>query len=266
MHRTFVILVLLGTAGLLAACGGSGHTAATAMAEQTPARTSADNAAAAKAAGGTFAGANRTFTKRQAIAFAHAVNLRLADVPGFRIVTEHEHDTAAEKRLERAMLRCVGFGALASSRGVVEASSPSFERETNALDDGVHSEVSVVRTVQQAATELAAARSDRAAVCVSHYLDLLLKSQKYHGARVSPVAISQRTPPAPGTAGSFGWHITTTLTLNKATVALSFDIVGFVYGPAEVSLFTSGAPRPFPASTEEGLFSLLLARAKAHGA
>ncbi len=201
MRRALVILALLGTTGLLAACGGGGQTPATAMAEQTPARTSADNVAVANASGGTFAGANRTFTKRQAIAFAHAVNLRLADVPGFRIVTEHEHDTAAEKRLERAMLRCVGFGALASSRGVVEASSPSFERETNALDDGVHSEVSVVRTVQQAATELAAARSDRAAVCLSHYLDLLLKSQKYHGARVSPVAISQRIPPAPGTAG-----------------------------------------------------------------
>lgn len=226
------------------------------MAEQTPARTSADNVAA------THASANRPFTKTQAIAFAHAVNLRLTDVPGFRIVTEHEHDTAAEKRLEHAMLRCVGFGALASSRGVVEASSPSFERETNALDDGVHSEVSVVRSAQQAATELAAARSGRAGACLSHYLDLLLKSQKYHGATVSPVAISQRIPPAPGTAGGFGWHIATALTLNKTTVAISFDIVGFVFGPAEVSLFTSGAPRPFPASTEEGLFSLLLTRAK----
>jgi hypothetical protein len=42
------------------------------------------------------------------------------------------------------------------------------------------------------------------------------------------------------------------------------DILGFVYGPAQVSLFTSGFPRPFSARSEERLFSLLLRRAKSH--
>jgi hypothetical protein len=43
------------------------------------------------------------------------------------------------------------------------------------------------------------------------------------------------------------------------------DILGFVYGPTEVSLLSFGVPEPFPAATEQHLFSLLLQRAKAHG-
>jgi hypothetical protein len=41
------------------------------------------------------------------------------------------------------------------------------------------------------------------------------------------------------------------------------DILGFVYGPARVTLFSSGALQPFPAAAEQRLFSLLLGRAKA---
>jgi hypothetical protein len=45
---------------------------------------------------------------------------------------------------------------------------------------------------------------------------------------------------------------------------LYLDILGFVYGPARVTLFSSGILRPFPAAVQQGLFSLLLARARAH--
>lgn len=265
MPRAVAILLLLFVAGLLAGCGGSSQTTA---AGQTPATTSADITAVTDHSGtesGRSAGANSSPTKAQAIAFAHAVNLRLPDVPGFKVASEHEHETAAEKRLEHEMLRCVGVGALGSGHGLAEVSSPSFERETNAFDESVQSEVSVVRTSQQAARELAIIRSDHARMCVSHYFDLLLESQKYHGAIFSPVSIAHGTPPAAGTTGGFGWRITTSITYHKVTIPLSMDILGFVYGPAEVSLFTSGVPRPLPTGTEEHLFSLLLSRAKAQG-
>jgi hypothetical protein len=41
-------------------------------------------------------------------------------------------------------------------------------------------------------------------------------------------------------------------------------MLGFVDGPAQVTLFSSGVLRPFPAAVQERLFSLLLVRAKAH--
>lgn len=266
MRRTAAVLLLLSAGGLLTACGGSGRAAATGG--QVSATTSADITAAADSSSTSPNGpadASSSPTKAQALAFARAVNLRRADVPGFKVVSEHEHETAAEKRLEHAMLRCVGVGALGSGHGLAEVSSPSFERETNAMDESVQSEVSVAWTSQQATKELAVIRSNHARTCVSHYSDLLLKSQKYHGATFSPVSIAQGTPPAAGATGSFGWRITTSITYHKVTIPLSMDILGFVYGPAEVSLFTSSVPQPFPAATEEQLFSLLLSRAKTYG-
>ncbi len=210
--------------------------------------------------------AGRLTTKAQAVAFARAVNLTAADVPGFKISSAHERETAAEKRLEHEMLRCVG--ALGSNHGIVEMSSGEFGRETSAVEESVQSEVSVARTPTLAARELAAIRGSASHVraCLSHYLSLLFKSHRYDGATVGPVSIAQGTPPAPGAAGSFGWHIATTITLRRVAVPIHIDILGFVDGPAEVSLFTTGVPQPFPPATEERLFSLLLTRAKLHGA
>jgi len=257
-HRMIAILALLAAGALLAACGSGNHTPATTVALAAVA-TRADAVAVAKTSAG-----RRSFTKVQAIAFAHAVNLTAADVPGFKVSSEHEHETAAEKRLEHEMLRCVG--ALGSHHGIVEMGSKEFERETNTGDESVQSAVSVARTPALAAKELAAIRSPHVRACLAHYLDLLFKSHRYHGATVSPVSISQGTPPAPGATGSFAWRITTTITLHSVTIPIYIDIFGFVDGPAEVSLFTAGVPRPFPAATEERLFSLLLTRAKTHGA
>ena len=113
-----------------------------------------------------------------------------------------------------------------------------------------------------AARELAAIRSAHVRGCFAHYLGLLLKGQHYGGASVGPVSVASGTPPAPGTAGGFGWRLTATLTIRGLAVPFYLDILGFVYGPATVSLFSSGAVRPFPAAAEQRLFTLLLHRAK----
>jgi hypothetical protein len=39
------------------------------------------------------------------------------------------------------------------------------------------------------------------------------------------------------------------------------DILGFLDGPAEVTLVSTGFPVPFPAQEEERLFTVLLSRA-----
>jgi hypothetical protein len=100
--------------------------------------------------------------------------------------------------------------------------------------------------------------------CLSHYVSGLLDSQRYHGAKISPVTTKQGSPPAVGTAGSFGLRFTATLTLHSVPIPLYIDILGFVEGWAVVSLFATGLPEPVPAKIEEQLFSLLLARAKSH--
>jgi hypothetical protein len=250
MRRMAVILLLLASSSLLAACGSSKH-AATATGAHTGAARS------------TPASASKPLSKTQAIAFARAVNLRASDVPGFKVSSEHEQETAAEKRLNHELRRCTG-GALSSSKGLAEVSSNDFELKHGIVDLGVSSGVSVLQTPALAAKELAAVRSNRVRGCVTHYLDLLFKSQQYRGALVSPTSIMQGTPPAPGTTGSFGWRITVAITIRSIRIPFYIDILGFVYGPTEVTLFSVGILHPFPAAIQQRLFTLLVTRAKAH--
>ena len=265
VRRLAVCSVLL--VGLLAACG-SNHPAAT-----TAARAARTGARPARGAGAP-AGAEHLRTKGQALAVARAVNLRARDLPPvFRVAPpEHEHNTAAEKRLEREMLRCAGARSAQEERAgeLAEAGSPEFKLEHDGLADSVSSSVSVARTAATTARELAAIRSAHARGCISRYLDRLFKGRTFSGAHASPFTIAAGTPPAPGATGSFGWQISTTIstTVNAHRIAIPIylDILGFVYGQTQVTLMSSGVVEPFPAATQERLFSLLLARAKAHGA
>ncbi|MGO9321544.1 MAG: hypothetical protein ACLQBY_12175 [Solirubrobacteraceae bacterium] len=253
------ISVLLASGGLLAGCGSGGHAASTA------ARTTRPSTARTAPAGG--AGASRTtgagpLARARAKAFARAVNLRAADLPGFRASSEREQHAAGEKRLERELVGCVGSAG--ASRGLVESGSGTFERHASIVSQSVSSEVTVAQTPAQAAKELAAFHSGRLTRCLSHYFTGLLGSQKYHGAIVSPVSTKQGSPPAPGATGSFGLRFRATVTLHAIAIPLYVDILGFVDGSAEVSLFATGIPAPFPAAIEEHVFTLLLKRAKTH--
>jgi hypothetical protein len=259
VRQMAAILALLAIGGLLGACGTSNHVTSgvgTASVARTGARARTVPGAGTGAAG-------RALSKAQANAFARAVNLTAADVPGFRVSSEgHEHETAAEKRLKHEMLRCTG--GVGGERGLVELSSGSFERETRALYASVSSEVSVARTTAVAAKELAEIRGARVRGCLSRYLDLLFRASKFHGA-VGPVSIAQGDPPAPGATGTFGWRISTAIAFRGIRVPFYMDILGFVYGPAEVTLVSSGLLRPFPAAAQQRLFSLLVKRAESRG-
>jgi len=127
----------------------------------------------------------------------------------------------------------------------------------------VSSSVTVLATSALAAKELAAIRSGHVRTCLAHYLGLLFSGQRYEGFTVGPVSIESGTPPALGTAGGFGWRVSTTIVGHGIAIPFYMDILGFVNGPAEVALLAYGFPRPFPAVIEQRLFSLLAERAKA---
>jgi len=200
----------------------------------------------------------------QARAFASAVNLKASDLPGFHVSSEHQHPGAAEKRAEPELLQCVG--AAGAKKTAVEVGSKNFERGASVITQSVSSQVTVARTAALAAKELASIRGGHLQGCLSRYFNQLLRSQNLHGAKVGAVSTKHGSPPAPGTGGSFGLRFTETLTLRGLRIPFYVDILGFVKGRAEVSLFTFGVPRQFPAALEEQLFSLLLERAKAHSA
>jgi len=232
---------LLATVGLLAACGKS-----------DPSTSTSRHASAAS--GGERA---------RALAFARAVNLTAAEVPGFHVsAKQKEHETPSEKRLKQKLAACVHP---VTATPLAEAGSPDFERSEGLGTASVQSEVTVTSSAAVAAKELALVRSKRTRECVSRYIQLLVHAQKHPGASYGAVSVVQRTPAAPGADGSFAWRISMPITVHGITLGIYFDIFGFVAGPHEVTLFVSGAPLPPSARAEELLFGLLLAKAKAGG-
>jgi hypothetical protein len=255
MRRTAILLALVLSCALLSACGKGSYTGAASDSATT-------------ATHGARAPHGRKPTHAQALAFARGVNLTAADVPGFSPSHKQNSESAAERRLQQQLRSCgsaVGARALRRSRGTLaEASSPDFELHRGVLGLTVSSEVSVAHTSAEAAATLAAIRSPRLRACFSRYLSSLLKSQHYPGATVLGVSIASGKPPAPGTTGGFGWRVTATLGVQGIHISFYFDILGFVDGPAQVTLDSSGTVRPFPAKAQEQLYQQLLTRARSH--
>jgi hypothetical protein len=250
-------------------CGKTNPTAASSGSTSSAsggASTSPQSGAQAKPPTGAPApgGQGGALSQARASAFASAVNLRAADVPGFAPSGEAQGGgLAPNKPLERRLARCTG--ALGGAHGGPEEhSSPEFARARNALGERVSSSVSFVASEANVPAELTALRSAHTRACLSSYLQALLRGRRFGGASVARVTIVQGTPPAPGSSGGFGWRVTAVATAGRLAVPFYLDILGFVYRRAEVTLLSSGAVLPFPAAIEERLYQLLLSRATAH--
>ena len=248
MPRAPIPLALLLAALGLQSCGGHGALTHGNHADQTPATRGA-------------------VTPASALAFARSVNLTAADVPGFS-ASGARRGAPRQKRAEGELFSCAGARRSSGGRhanDLAEASSPSFVFKHGVVDLGVSSEVGVSRSASLALAELSALHSQRVRVCFQRYLDSVLVSGTRRGTTVGPVTIESGNPPAPGASGSFGWRVRATFALDRLKVPVYLDMLGFVYGPARVTLVSSGALEPFPAIAQQRLFSLLLRRARTVG-
>jgi hypothetical protein len=258
--RTAVPLVLASIAGVLVSGCGKGQPLTVTQTTSAPSTTTQHAKAQGKQP-------QTPGTHAKAQAFAHAVNLRASDLPGFALSPERApgHESTAEKRLQQQLHVCAGsVGGEAGS--VLEASSGEYLRQATLARVSVSSQVSVEASAARAAQELEALHSDRLRSCLSSYFQQLLSRLGSHGTSVNRVSTKYGSPPAPGTAGSFGLRVTAMLTVHHVQLPFYLDYLTFVDGAAQVSLRTMGTPLPFPARLEERLFSLLVERAKANTA
>lgn len=282
MPRTPLLLLLVLGGISLASCGKGGATTVTVQASGTQADRSStspggpggsgDGSAGGSKSGPTTPPAGKSPSRERALAFAQAVNLTADDVPGFTVRSKHDSDSTREKKLGRELAECAGATSLPSGeasfpgegKSVADESSKDFELKHGVIDFSVSSGVSVRSSAAEARKGLQAIRNPKVRKCFSHYLQLLFAGQHVQGAIPGPVSIQTGTPPAPGTSGGFGWRITASFTIRGIKVPIYLDFLGFVDGPAEVTLLSSGLLRPFPAEVQQHLFATLLARAKTH--
>jgi hypothetical protein len=261
--RTALALPACGAALLalgagLAACGGHGSLTTTVISTRTapPGSSGATPKKPSQPGSGAL-------TAARAAAFANAVNLTAADVPGFTVSTRgNTREGPAEKRSQQRLLACVGAPS-ASDQASAERSSPQFTHPS-LLNQSVSSSVSFLASAAAAQQELALLRSARAHRCLARYLQEVFAGRQYGSSVIRHVSIAQGVPPAPGTSGGFGWRISADVALKGIAVPFYLDVLGFVYGPSEVRLLSSSLVVPFPASAEEHLYRLLLSRATAH--
>ncbi len=245
--RALTACAVLTACAALSACGKSNPSVAT---------VTVTRAASAPAPAHENGGASRTHDS----AFAAAVNLRPGDVPGFTATREPNSRQGNEPQLEERLGRCAG--ALGTRHTGEEASSPEFTRPGDQLGQRVNSSVSFLRSASSAAGELTILRSPRTRGCLVEYLQQLVRGRRF-GSTAPRISITPGSPPAPGSAGGFGWRVTAVFRVKRLRVPYYLDVLGFIYRRAEVTLLSSGALIPFPAGQEERLFKLLLARASA---
>lgn len=258
MRRPLLTLALVLAGALLAACGKGSTTSSDRVATVTVQSRSSSSTAKPPASQPAPSASN----KRKARAFAQAVNLTSADVPGFTATDKKDSSSGSEKRLEHEMLSCAGIAG--SAKAVLEESSKDFRLKHQILDLSVSSEVAVQSSAAQAQKGLAAIRSAHVRGCFTRFLQQIFDGEQAKGAKAGPVTIQSGTPPAPGMSGSFGWRVTATFLVRGVKVPIYLDFLGFIDGPSQVTLLSSGLLRPFPASVQQHLFAELLARARSH--
>lgn len=203
-----------------------------------------------------------TVTRNQARAYARAVNLKSADVPGMPMShTEREfsEEVAGNDR------PC--SGALPFSPPVAEVESAVFKGGAALKREGIL--VSIGSTViVMPSPALAALRVRREAAwheCQLREWQRTIPNRStntviYGAVTGGPLAIS-----LPGTAGSYGWRTVLTAS-NRETGARRdryIDGYEFASGRAAIRLLVIMVPQAFPQRTERLLLSSLASRARA---
>jgi hypothetical protein len=228
--------------------------------------------------------AGTPITKRQAVAYARAVNLRAGDIHGLR-ATGASH--TAKGPLGTQAETC---GITAPAGTVVGISSQTFQRvgaHTNAsrsYSQTVFSVVYVMQSAAQASRAIAAvdaaANSLTVVTCLKHDVeDTRVEGEHQAGAAVakpageppifSHVEVSALRSPV-GAVQADGLQIKAHSAIEvpgaKGPFNFYTDWLGYAVGPGVTMLVDAATPRPFPAATERRLLSLLYRRAKAYAA
>jgi hypothetical protein len=215
------------------------------------------------AAAGSDAG-TASITKAQAVAYARAINLRAGDVPGMTVTGPAEREGTRGQHSSGELERCVGSAN--PGQQLIDIGSPTFGQGGALEQSQVSSGVTVLSSAAAAAREFAAIRSARGRACIARFARREFSRESSGSLLYRAIASTALTAPVAGIGESFGLRLTVTLLAPRTgrTFHLYLDFLGFLEGPAEIGLNTSGFTRPVSAATERRLFSTLYRRAQAH--
>jgi hypothetical protein len=211
----------------------------------------------------TRSSAGRSVSKTQATAYAHAINLRTADLPRMAIGEHEGRDTPSGSS---GTVPCAGL--LNHSSPVVDVHSAQFkggkELQREQVFLTISSDVAVMHTPALADRAVAVAGSTRGRACLLRYWQKLFSGKITERLRYGQVTIGSLPVAAPGTYGAYGLQVALRATVRGTSIEVPryIDDFEFAYGHADVRLSVISSPHPFPQATEQLLLSVLVGRAE----
>jgi hypothetical protein len=149
---------------------------------------------------------------------------------------------------------------------LAEASSRKLKRGQELEIEQLRSSVTVLSDERAVARQFAMLATPALRECGARVLTRNLDDKPFRRARWGRVTVSRLPVHAPGSTATIGIRIVATLSFpfSEISVPIYVDVLGFAMGRAEVALTATSATQPVPATTEQELLALLLARARAH--
>ncbi len=245
----------------LSACGGTAEHPATGTTSATKA-VSHDAAPAGDAADASAGGPAPS--RAQALAFAHAVNLSVGDIPEASV--ERKRDRGSSEREKQEYRACEKLTGPGKGHTVAEVSSPKFRRGQELEAEQITSSVTIMSSERAVAHQFAVLASAALRKCGARALTHNIDDKSVRNARWGRVTVSKLPVRAPGASATIGMRIVAKLNLSfsEVSVPIYVDVLGFAIGRAEVALTAMSTTQPVPAGTEQELLALLLVRARSH--
>jgi hypothetical protein len=197
-------------------------------------------------------------TPARAAAFARAVQLTRADVPGAH-ETSRSGTPAAR---EREAARCGGSAAPT----IGGARSPELERGHGLERETIASSVAVLHDAHSVERDLAYSATAAGLKCYRRVLTRSLQAEADPNIKLLGVAVAPLHVSLVGAGQAQGIRILARVAVPGAgvVVRLFVDAITLPYGPAELDLFGTSFVQPVAVRTEEELLTLLHQRAVGH--
>jgi hypothetical protein len=237
-----------GASGVPGESGGAGESSAPGTSTSPPARTP-------KVPGSPPVSVPLALTAARAVAFAHAVRLTSADVPGAQELPPSKTPAARE----REAARCGGQATptVGGGRSADLQRGHGLERET------ISSSVTVLDNAHSVERDLAYAATTAGLKCYRDVLTRSLKAEADPNIKLLGVAVAPLRVSIAGAGRAEGIRIVARVGVPGPGVVLRLfvDAITLPYGPAELDLFGTSFVQPVPERTEEELLTLLHQRA-----
>jgi hypothetical protein len=236
-------------------------------------------ATAALVAGCGSSGPREPVARAQAVAYADEVNLRGADVPGWK---ESDFTSGESTPDAESFTATKCYGGASPHRWITWQHSAHYEEG----DASLYSEVLVMPTAALASRDAAAGLSARGFACYKkeqspETVDVGGGSTEVRRAyliRRGPPTVTRLPSPLPGVPDSFEWRTSWTEVipapptppdvhlphLPPDTLRIYQDTLGFVAGPAEITLYAKDLERPVPERLELQAVTAIYHRAETH--